>query len=153
MHYQKAFISGWEHDLSINVFFCNVVYLMGRTKKKCIKWYNYNISVGATKTYASVYLIINASAHSFKRFTSRLIKLSFSLSICTYYLGKMSCLILFEHCQSICEEHGTSEHYKKILPTVGFDPSTPASRLQVHRSHHSTTTRLIWDGIKCPWNL
>ena len=28
-----------------------------------------------------------------------------------------------------------------------------ASRLQVHRSHHSTTTRLIWDGIKCPWNL
>ena len=27
----------------------------------------------------------------------------------------MSCLISFERCQSICEEHGTSEHYKKIL--------------------------------------
>ena len=53
------------------------------------------------------------------------------------------------------QEHGTSEHYQKILSTVGFEPATPrtASRLQVHRSHHSATNRLIWEGIKCQWNL
>ena len=43
----------------------------------------------------------------------------------------MSFLISFERCKSSCEEHGTSEHYKNILSTVGFNPSTPASRLQV----------------------
>ena len=38
----------------------------------------------------------------------------------------MSCLISFERCQSSCEERGTSEHYKKFLSTVGFEPPTPA---------------------------
>ena len=38
----------------------------------------------------------------------------------------MSCLISFERCQSSCEERGTSEHYKKFLFTVGFEPPTPA---------------------------
>ena len=33
----------------------------------------------------------------------------------------MSCLISFEPCQSSCEEHGTSEHYKKFLSTVEFE--------------------------------
>ena len=37
----------------------------------------------------------------------------------------MSRLISFERCQSSCEEHGTSEHNKKILSTVGFEPPTP----------------------------
>ena len=37
----------------------------------------------------------------------------------------MLCLILFERCQSSCEEHGTSEHYNKILSTVGCEPPTP----------------------------
>ena len=27
----------------------------------------------------------------------------------------MSCLISFERCQSSCEEHGTSEHYKNLV--------------------------------------
>ena len=27
--------------------------------------------------------------------------------------------------ESICEEHETSEHYKQILSTVGFEPPTP----------------------------
>ena len=48
-----------------------------------------------------------------------------SLSLCTYYLVWMSCLISFERCQSSCEEHGTSEHYKKFLSMVGFEPPTP----------------------------
>ena len=38
------------------------------------------------------------------------------LSLCSYYLGWISCLISFERCQSICEEHGTSKHYKKSCP-------------------------------------
>ena len=37
----------------------------------------------------------------------------------------MSCVISFQRCQSSREENGTSEHYKKILSTVGFDPPTP----------------------------
>ena len=48
-----------------------------------------------------------------------------SLSLCTYYLVWMSCLISFERCQSSCEEHGTSQHYKQFLSTVGFEPPTP----------------------------
>ena len=38
-----------------------------------------------------------------------------SLSLCTYYLGWMSCLISFERCHSSCEEHRTSEHYQNNL--------------------------------------
>ena len=49
-----------------------------------------------------------------------------SLSLCTYYLGWMSCLISFERCQSSCEERGTSEHYNKFLSTVGFEPPITA---------------------------
>ena len=48
------------------------------------------------------------------------------LSLCTYKLGWMSCLISFERCQSSCEERGTSVHYKKFLSTIGFEPPTPA---------------------------
>ena len=48
-----------------------------------------------------------------------------SISLCTYYLGWMSCLISFERCQSNCEEHGKSEHYQKFLSMVGFEPPTP----------------------------
>ena len=73
--------------------------------------------------YISSRSSVKASAHSFKRFTSRLLKLSFSLSM-HHFLGWMSCLISFERCQSSCEEHGTSEHFKKILPTVGLEPQT-----------------------------
>ena len=65
---------------------------------------------------------LKVSAHSFKRFTSRLLKLSFSLSLFTYKLACMSCFI-----SSSCEEHGTSEHYKTILSMVGFEPTTPHS--------------------------
>ena len=44
-----------------------------------------------------------------------LVNWSFFLSLLTYFLGWMSCLISFERCQSSCEEHGTNEHCKKKL--------------------------------------
>ena len=65
----------------------------------------------------------------------------------------MACLISFERCQSSSEEHGTSEHYKNNLVHGRIRTTNTASRLQVHRSHHSATTRFIWDWIKCLWNL
>ena len=60
-----------------------------------------------------------------KRFTSRLLKLSFSLSM--HLLRRMNVMLDFIWTlhMSSCEEHGTSEHYKKCLPTVGFEPPTP----------------------------
>ena len=65
-----------------------------------------------------------------------------SLSLCTYKLGWMSCLISFERCQSSCEERGTSEHYKKFLSTVGFEPPTPAPLVfqRVHLTPRQLTT-------------
>ena len=51
----------------------------------------------------------------------------------------MSWLISFERCQSSCQQHGTSEHYKTILSMVGFDPPTP------HKSTVITTRpQLTW---------
>ena len=38
--------------------------------------------------------------------TFKIFKIVF-VSLCTYFLGWMSCLISFERCQSSCEEHGT----------------------------------------------
>ena len=54
----------------------------------------------------------------------------------------MSCLISFERCQSSCEERGTSEHYKKFLSTVGFEPPTPAPLVfqRVPLNHSATET-------------
>ena len=67
---------------------------------------------------------------------------SIFLSLCTYYLGWMSCLISFERCQSSCEERGTSDHYKKFLSTVGFEPSNTASFIfqRVPLYHSATET-------------
>ena len=63
-----------------------------------------------------------------------------SLSLCTYYLVWMSCLISFERCQSICEEHGTSEHYKKILVHGRFRTTNAAPFVfQRVPSNHSAT--------------
>ena len=64
------------------------------------------------------------------------------LSLCTYKLGWMSCLISFERCQSSCEERGTSEHYKKFLSTVGFEPPSPAPLVfqRVHSYPSATET-------------
>ena len=64
------------------------------------------------------------------------------LSLCTYYLGWMSCLISFERCQSNCEERGTSEHYKKLLSTVGFEPlnTAPLVFQRVPLNHSATET-------------
>ena len=64
---------------------------------------------------------------------------SIFLSIYTYYLVWMSCLISFERCQSISEEHGTSEHYKKILSTVGFEHQNRIPWFPAYPSNHSAT--------------
>ena len=61
----------------------------------------------------------------------------------------MSCLISFERCQSSCEEHGTSEHYKNIdvcetlmppcpnLSRIGstFDLDLSPTDLDIDRGH------------------
>ena len=54
----------------------------------------------------------------------------------------MSCLISFECCQSSCEERGTSEHYKKFLSAVGFEPSNTAPLVfqRVPLNHSATET-------------
>ena len=54
----------------------------------------------------------------------------------------MSCLISFERCQSNCEEGGTSEHYKKLLSTVGFEPlnTAPLVFQRVPLNHSATET-------------
>ena len=54
----------------------------------------------------------------------------------------MSCLISFERCQSSCEERGTSEHYKKYLSTVGFEPPNTAPLVfqRVPLIHSATET-------------
>ena len=59
-----------------------------------------------------------------------------------YYLGWMSCLISFERYLSSWEEHGASEHYKKILSTVEFEPRKRRRglRLQVDRPYHSANS-------------
>ena len=69
--------------------------------------------------------VLKASAHSFKRFTSRLLKLSFSLCA-LIYLGWTSCLILFAWDQSICQECVESEKIQneKVLPTAGLELTT-----------------------------
>ena len=52
----------------------------------------------------------------------------------------MSCLISFERCQSSCEERGTSEHYKKFISTVGFEPPNTAPLVfQLVPLNHSAT--------------
>ena len=54
----------------------------------------------------------------------------------------MSCLISFERCQSSCEERGTSEHYKKFLSMVGFEPPNTAPFVfhRVPLNHSATET-------------
>ena len=54
----------------------------------------------------------------------------------------MSCLISFERCQSSCEERGTSDHYKKLLSTVGFEPPNTAPSIfqRVPLNHSATET-------------
>ena len=55
----------------------------------------------------------NSILHRQRRDLKSFIRCFLSLSVCTYYLGWMSCLISFERCQSSCEEYGTSEYYNK----------------------------------------
>ena len=65
----------------------------------------------------------------------------------------MQCLISFERCQSSCEEHETSKHYKKkILSTVGFEPPTPHG-LQIKIKSTVITTRLQLAWYKMELNV
>ena len=82
-------------------------------------------TVAGSEKDGSLYFRLKLVRTGFKRFTSRLLKLSFSLSM--HLSPRMNVMLDFiERCQSSGEEHGTSEHYKKILLTVGFEPATPA---------------------------
>ena len=101
------------------------------------------LDLARLRTLRNVY---GASAHSFKHYFAAF-KIIF-LSLCTYYLGWMSCLISFECFQSSCEEHGTSEHYKKNL-VHGRNRTTNTARPPDYKST-VLTNRLIWDWIKCP---
>ena len=67
-------------------------------------------------------LVVKASAHSFKHFTSRLLKLYFSFSM--RLSPRMNVMLHFIWTLPV-QLRGTSEHYKKILSTVGFEPPTP----------------------------
>ena len=99
-------------------------------------------TLGVNDAKSSVTL--KASAHSFKRFTSRDFKNYLYLSLCIYYLGWMSCLISFERCQPSCEEHGTSEHYKKNL-VHGKIWTTNTTRPPDYKSNVITTRpQLAW---------
>ena len=60
--------------------------------------------------------------HTHLKVLLRGIILKISFCLCTYYLRWMSCFISFKRCKSNWEEHGTSEHYKRILSTAGFEP-------------------------------
>ena len=54
-------------------------------------------------------------------------------------------LISFKRCQSSCEEHDTSEYYKKILVIEGFEPlHDKETSLQVHRLNRSANYRMLW---------
>ena len=80
---------------------------------KVFKW-NYEQHVNGHSLTPMVYRIVRtyvpfkASAHSFKQFTSRLLKLSFSHSM-HIYLGWTSCLISFAWGQSTCQERVGSD--------------------------------------------
>ena len=95
---------------------------------------------------------IKVSAHSFKRFTSRLLKLSFSLSI--HLLLRRNVMLDFIRTLPV-QLWGTRNKWtlQKNLAHGRMRTTNTASRLQVHRSQHSATTLLVSDGMKCPCNL
>ena len=91
--------------------------------------------------------VVKASAHSFKRFTSWLLKLSFSLS---FYAP-----ITWDECHALFHLNAASPvarnteqvNIKKVLSTVGFDPPTtrppdykstfsPLVKFQLNMSKH-----------------
>ena len=74
---------------------------------------------------------IKASAHSFKRFTSRLLKLSFSLSM--HLLPRMNVMLDFIWMLPV-----------QLRGTVGFDPSTPMYKSDVL----TTRPQLAWYEIE-----
>ena len=89
-------------------------------------------------------ILAKPSASSFKRFTSKPFQVWFSLFLCTYYLGWMSCLISFEPCQSSNADHGTSEHYKKSCNLVhGRIRTTNTARPPDYKSTVITTRQQL----------
>ena len=70
---------------------------------------SYNLNSTRWKQNETIYKIL-----SFLKLVHTLLNVYFTafksifLSLCTYYLGWMSCLISFERCQSRCEERGTA---------------------------------------------
>ena len=64
-----------------------------------------------------------------------------------HLLRRMNVMLdLYERCQSSCEEHGTSELYKKGLSTVGFDQATPAPDYK--STVLTTRPQLVWYEIE-----
>ena len=91
---------------------------------------------------------LKASAHSFKRFILRqFLKISFSLYAS---ITSDECHARFHLNASSPAARNTEQ--VNITKHSNLQHLT-ASRLQVHRHNYSDTTRLMWEGIKCPWNL
>ena len=82
--------------------------------------------------------LIKASAHSFKRFTSRLLKVSVSLSM--HLLLWMNVMLDFIWTLAV-QLRGTRNKWtlQKILSTVGFEPPTPHPNFPARPSNHSAT--------------
>ena len=66
---------------------------------------------------------IKASVHSFNGFTWRFSKLSFTLSM--HLLPRMNVLLDFIWTLPVQRRGTRNKFYNKILPTVGFEPTTP----------------------------
>ena len=87
------------------------------------RWTNRK-SVYIKYTRINSLFIFKASAHSFKHFTSRLLKLSFSLSI--HLLPRMNVILDFIWTLPVQLRRTRNKRtLQNILSTAGFEPSTP----------------------------
>ena len=104
-------------------FFLTVIYVC----EEFIRFYVFlHISkIRATIVYPCLTLVLKLrGAHSFKRFTSRLLKVFF-LSLCTF-IPRLDVMLDFIWDQSTCQERVESDKIQneKIVPTAGLELTT-----------------------------